>query len=148
MRRSSSTIRTRPIYTHARFLPGSRLVDCTVRDAIVAEGCYLDRCTIEESVVGIRTTSSAAPTITRSVLLGADYLRGRRCGAGAGRRVRASASAATSCWTASSSTRTRGSATARGWSTKAGLEHADGDGYYIRNGVIIVPKDGVINREP
>ena len=28
--------------------------------------------------------------------------------------------------------------------TSAGLEHADGDGYYIRNGIIIVPKDGVI----
>ncbi len=25
-----------------------------------------------------------------------------------------------------------------------GLQEADGDGYYIRNGVIIVPKDGVI----
>jgi glucose-1-phosphate adenylyltransferase len=24
------------------------------------------------------------------------------------------------------------------------LDHADGDGYYIRDGVIIVPKDGVI----
>ena len=34
----------RPIYTHPRFLPGSRLSDCTVHDAIVAEGCYLDRC--------------------------------------------------------------------------------------------------------
>ena len=27
---------------------------------------------------------------------------------------------------------------------EAGVEHADGDGYYIRNGIIIVPKDGVI----
>jgi glucose-1-phosphate adenylyltransferase len=26
-----------------------------------------------------------------------------------------------------------------------GIEDADGDGYYIRNGVVIVPKDGVIN---
>ena len=26
----------------------------------------------------------------------------------------------------------------------AGVEHADGDGYYIRNGIIIVPKDGTI----
>ena len=24
------------------------------------------------------------------------------------------------------------------------IRHADGDGYYIRDGVIIVPKDGVI----
>jgi len=27
---------------------------------------------------------------------------------------------------------------------EAGVRHADGDGYYIRDGVIIVPKDGVI----
>jgi glucose-1-phosphate adenylyltransferase len=27
---------------------------------------------------------------------------------------------------------------------RAGVQDADGDGYYIRNGVIIVPKDGVI----
>ena len=25
-----------------------------------------------------------------------------------------------------------------------GLDHADGDGYYIRNGIIVVPKDGTI----
>ena len=28
---------------------------------------------------------------------------------------------------------------------EAGVEHADGDGYYIRDGIIIVPKDGVIS---
>ncbi len=28
----------RPIYTRPRFLPGARLADCTVRDAIIAEG--------------------------------------------------------------------------------------------------------------
>ena len=27
---------------------------------------------------------------------------------------------------------------------EAGVQHADGDGYYIRDGIIIVPKDGVI----
>src|SRR5438132_11522839 len=35
----------RPIFTHARFLPGARFRDCTVRDAVIAEGCYLDRAT-------------------------------------------------------------------------------------------------------
>ena len=34
----------RPIYTHLRHLPGSRLTDCKVRDSIVADGCFLDRC--------------------------------------------------------------------------------------------------------
>ena len=27
---------------------------------------------------------------------------------------------------------------------EAGLEHADGDGYYIRGGIIVVPKGGII----
>jgi glucose-1-phosphate adenylyltransferase len=45
----------RPIYTRARFLPPSRLNSCQINEAIVAEGCYLDRCEIEHSVVGIRT---------------------------------------------------------------------------------------------
>ena len=41
----ASTIPRRPIYTHARFLPGSRLQRLHRRaNAIIAEGCYLDRC--------------------------------------------------------------------------------------------------------
>ena len=27
---------------------------------------------------------------------------------------------------------------------EAGVQEADGDGYYIRGGIIVVPKDGVI----
>jgi hypothetical protein len=27
---------------------------------------------------------------------------------------------------------------------RSGIQEADGEGYYIRNGVIIVPKDGLI----
>src|SRR5262249_18795020 len=63
----------RPIYTHARFLPGARFGDCAVRDALIAEGCYLDRVTVEDSVVGIRTNIQGGAMIRRSVLLGADY---------------------------------------------------------------------------
>src|SRR5215218_8864896 len=43
---------SQPIYTHLRHLPGSRLTDCSVKTSIVADGCYLDRCRIEDSVIG------------------------------------------------------------------------------------------------
>src|SRR5918999_2220263 len=59
-----------PIYTHLRHLPGTRLTDCQVRDSIVAEGCFLDRCHIAESIVGLRTHVQSGARITRSVLLG------------------------------------------------------------------------------
>ena len=62
-----------PIYSNTRFLPGTRLRDCTVSDSIVAEGCSVDRAEILQSVVGIRTTIQAGAVIRRSVLLGADY---------------------------------------------------------------------------
>jgi len=132
----------RPIYTHPRFLPGSRLADCTVREAIIADGCYLDRCTIERSIIGIRTHIGRGATIRRSVLLGADYFedQGRlprngypQLGIGADvvlDRVIVDKNA-------------RIGEGARLINDK-GLDNADGDGYYIRNGLIVVPKDGTI----
>lgn len=38
--------------------------------ADVAEGCHLDHCTLEESIIGIRTTIRPGAVIRRSVLLG------------------------------------------------------------------------------
>src|SRR5687768_11537104 len=61
-----------PIYTHPRFLPGTRAYDCRIDASIVAEGSYLDHCEITDSVVGIRTHVQQRARITRSVLLGAD----------------------------------------------------------------------------
>ena len=104
-----------PIYTHLRHLPGSRLLDCQMRDSILAEGCYLDRVRVDQSVVGLRTNVRSGTHIDHSVILGADIVRGRR----RRRACRRSASAATSCCAASSSTRTPASATARGSPTSA-----------------------------
>ena len=63
----------RPIYTHARFLPPSRVMNCRLENALIAEGCNLSGATISDSVVGIRATVGAGSDIRRSVLLGADY---------------------------------------------------------------------------
>ena len=96
----------RPIYTHERFLPPSHLRSCTVRESIVAEGCFLDECSIEQSVIGIRThVSQGHPHHA----VGAPRRRHVRTPTHRG----SSASAATSCSIASSSTRTPPSATAR-----------------------------------
>src|SRR4029453_3665627 len=62
-----------PIYTHPRFLPGTRAYACRIDASIVAEGCYMDSCEIRDSVVGIRTHIGAGSRVTRSILLGADF---------------------------------------------------------------------------
>jgi glucose-1-phosphate adenylyltransferase len=128
---------TRPIYTHPRFLPASRLHQCTIDEAIVAEGCYLDNCEIRESVVGIRTSIRHGATVTRSILLGADYYDDRQSdlplGIGRGAvldRVIMDKNA-------------RVGEGARLVNDR-GIQDVDGDGYYIRNGIIMVPKGGVV----
>jgi glucose-1-phosphate adenylyltransferase len=133
----------RPIYTHPRFLPAARLSDCRVCEAIIAEGCYLERCTIEGSIIGIRTNVQNGATIRRSVLLGADYFesdddqpaRGDSPRLGIGRDV------VLDRVIIDKNARIGDGATL---TNAARVAEADGDGYYIRSGVVIVPKDGVI----
>ena len=132
----------RPIFTHARFLPGSRLNDCTVRDGIIAEGCYIDRSTIESSIVGIRTRVDANATIRRSVLLGADLYEEDDDTRRDGRpRLGIGCNVVLDRVIVDKNARIGDGARLV---NEAGVRDADGDGYYIRDGIIVVPKDGVI----
>jgi glucose-1-phosphate adenylyltransferase len=133
----------RPIYTHPRFLPGARVGDCTARNAIIADGSVMDRCAIEDSIVGIRSSIQNGATIRRSVLLGADFYEAddeapARAGnprLGIGRDV------VLDRVIVDKNARIGDGAQLV---NEAGVEHADGDGYCIRDGIIVVPKDGVI----
>jgi glucose-1-phosphate adenylyltransferase len=132
----------RPIYTHPRFLPGSRLSDCTVRDVIVAEGCHLDRCTIEDSIIGIRTDIQPGATIRRSVLLGADFYEADDDAPARGApRLGIGRDVVLDRVIVDKNARIGDGAHLV---NAGGVQEADGDGYCIRGGVIIVPKDGVI----
>jgi glucose-1-phosphate adenylyltransferase len=122
----------KPIYTHERFLPPSHMRSCTVRESIVSEGCFLEECSIEHSVIGIRTRVSRGTLITRSVLLGADmYEAEASTPLGIGRdavldRVIMDKNASIG--------------DGARLVNEAGVQQADEDGYFIRNGIIIVPK--------
>ena len=130
----------RPIYTHPRFLPSTRAYGCRIDRAIISEGCYLDMCEIEESVVGIRTHAAAGSKITRSVLLGADYYQEEDAGVdgvglGIGRDVVLDRVIVD-----------KNARIADGVHlvNDGNVRHADGDGYFIRDGVIVVPKGAVV----
>ena len=127
----------RPIYTHLRHLPGSRLTDCRIHASIVDDGCYLDACEVNESVVGIRTRVQAGAQISRSVLLGADYYEDGEpeLAVGIGRDV------VLDRVIIDKNARIGDGAQLV---NERGIEHLDGEGYYIRGGIIVVPKGGVI----
>jgi len=64
-----------PIYTHPRFLPGSKINGATLRQAIISDGCIISDAHLERSVVGIRSVIQSGATIRNSIMMGADYFQ-------------------------------------------------------------------------
>jgi glucose-1-phosphate adenylyltransferase len=62
-----------PIYTHARFLPGSSVEDSLLKDVLLAEGSRIQKAEITHSVIGVRSVVAAGSVIRDSILMGADY---------------------------------------------------------------------------
>jgi glucose-1-phosphate adenylyltransferase len=130
-----------PIYTHPRFLPATRAYGCHIDSSIVAEGCYLDRCQVSDSVVGIRMQIQQGARVTRSVLLGADFYEEEvdRTGVplGIGRDVVLDRVIVDKNARIADGVRLV---------NDQGIDHADGDGYAIREGIIVVPKGAEVRR--
>ena len=127
----------RPIFTHQRFLPPSRFRSCTVEDSIIAEGCFVDQCYVRDSVIGLRTRVGRGTRITRSVLLGGDFYppEGEESTFGIGRDV-----------VLDRVIIDKNAYIGDGVHlvNDGNVREADGDGFYIRGGIVIVPKGGVI----
>lgn len=63
----------RPIYTRARFLPGSLIESAHLHHVLVGDGCRIQDATIRYSVIGLRAMVGRGVTIHRTVMMGADF---------------------------------------------------------------------------
>lgn len=61
-----------PIYTHARYLPGSTVEDSHFKDVLLAEGCRIHKADIIHSVVGLRSRIASGVRIKDCIIMGAD----------------------------------------------------------------------------
>jgi glucose-1-phosphate adenylyltransferase len=62
-----------PIYTHARFLPGSRVDDSQLNNVLLAEGSCIQSAEINDAVIGLRSQIAEGVKIKDSILMGSDY---------------------------------------------------------------------------
>ncbi len=136
-----------PIYTRARYLPPSKLLDCHVTESIIGEGCILKNCQIQHSVLGVRSRVESGCVIDNSLLMGADFYqpfaeRNTNCetrtvpmGIGANTTIRRAIidkNAHIGCDVQIIN--------------KDRVEEAEREdqGFYIRNGIIVVMKNAII----
>jgi glucose-1-phosphate adenylyltransferase len=62
-----------PIYTRARYLPPTKMLDCQITESMIGEGCILKKCQIHHSVLGVRSRVESGAVIHDALLMGSDY---------------------------------------------------------------------------
>jgi glucose-1-phosphate adenylyltransferase len=136
-----------PVFTRARYLPPSKIEETEINDSIVSDGCIINGAKITNSVVGLRSRISKGVQIESSFMMGADFYQtfedmrtdlGKglpRVGIGEGATIKR----------AIIDKNARIGKNAR-LLNEAGVTEADGVGgsYFIRDSIIIVPKNAVI----
>jgi len=129
------------IFTHPRFLPGTKVNECFVRYSILSEGSILSGSSIIDSIIGVRAVVRSGSTIERSIIMGANTWEpeplpdDERIPIGIGRDcvirnaiLDFNARIGDHCRLVNAD----------------GVQHADGDSYSIREGIIVVHKNAAI----
>ena len=130
-----------PIYTHPRFLPGSKVNGAILRQAIISDGCIISDAHLERCVIGVRSIIQSGATIRDSIVMGADYFEQDRHvdekqpAIGIGRNC-----------VIDRAIIDKNARIADGVVITPEGKPADfdGDNYFIRDGIVIVPKNAVI----
>ncbi len=131
-----------PIYTHARFLPASKVNGAQINRAVIADGCIISHVTIERAVIGIRSVIETGTTIRNSILMGADFYQEEDPHPIDGRPPVGIGSNCVIEGAIIDKNARIGNDVVISASGKP--ENLDGENYYIRDGVVLVPKGSVI----
>ena len=129
--------RTWPIYTRPRYLPGARLSGCRFNHVVLGEGSRIVDSEVEDAVIGLRSDIRGAK-IRRALVMGVDshypdFPGAPPVGIGEGSEIRD----AIIDKNARIGRRVR-------ILNQAGVQDADGEGWAIREGIVVVPKSSII----
>lgn len=133
------------LFTHPRFLPPARIYNATIVDSLISDGVKLQECTIENSVIGIRSQICPGAVLKKVVLMGADYyefgpdydlnIKDNIPDIAIGENSHIeNAIIDKNCRIGKNVTILN----------QAKIRHADAENYYIRDGIVVIPKNAVI----
>ncbi len=134
-----------PIFSRPRFLPGTKINGATIDHAMVSDGCIINHATIRHSLVGIRSIVGNGSELNRVVLMGGDYYESHasivenelvgkpRIGIGQNTRIENAI--------IDKNARIGDNVVI---SPEGKPENVDHPLYIIRDGVVIIPKNGVV----
>jgi glucose-1-phosphate adenylyltransferase len=134
-----------PVFSRPRFLPGSKINGAQIDHAIVSDGCILNHSKITQCIVGIRSQVGAGSELKRVILLGCDYYESQasieesekagrpRIGIGQNTRIDNAI--------IDKNARIGNNVVI---TPEGKPENFDHSLYFVRDGIVIIPKNGVI----
>ena len=131
----------KPIYSHARFLPGSVITNCKLEDTLLSEGCRITNATIQHSVIGLRSQISSGVKIKDSILMGNDYYERDWLSEGYQIPLQISENCSIEGAIIDKNARLGNNVTIKPF--PRGTEF-DGDQWVIRDGIVVIPKNSEI----
>jgi glucose-1-phosphate adenylyltransferase len=134
-----------PIYTQRPFLSPSRFHGCRIVDALVADGCVLDSADIETAVIGVRSRVGRGTRIKNTLVLGADDYQTAHDDDDSGAPSHTSFGIGRDCVIENAIIDKNARIGDKvKLVNRRGLQEHDGEGFYVRDGIVIVPKGGSI----
>ncbi len=134
-----------PVFSRLRFLPGSKINGAQIDHAVVTDGCIINRARINHSIVGIRSLVAAGSELNRVILMGSDYYESQAS-------IDESARANRPRMGVGMNTRIENAIIDKNArigdnvviSPAGKPENHDHPLYFIRDGIVIIPKNGVV----
>ena len=133
-----------PIYSRARFLPATKVVDSEMSKVVVADGCIISGAKISGSIIGIRSRIGKGCQIKDSIIMGNDSADARaevRGDAEAEIRLGIGENTSITGAIVDKNARIGSNVTI---TNEGKTENTDGDHFYVRDGIVIIPKGAVI----
>ncbi len=61
-----------PIFTRPRYLPGAKITGCHICRSVINEGAILEECSIEDTMIGIRSRIRRGAVLKNTIVMGRD----------------------------------------------------------------------------
>lgn len=134
-----------PIFSRLRFLPGSKINGAAIDHAVISDGCIINPSRISNSIVGLRCIVGSGTRLHRAILLGSDYYESaesiRQNAAQGVPRIGIGANCKIENTIVDKNARIGDNVVI---SPAGKPDKVDHPYYYIRDGIVIIPKNGVI----
>lgn len=129
------------VYSRPRFLPASKLNSATVNRAVVSDGCIITKATLDRCVIGIRSIIESSSVLRNVVMMGADHYESQTTPPPGAPPIGIGSHTTISDAIVDKNARIGERVVI---SPEGKPPEMDGDNFYIRDGIVIIPKNAVI----